>query len=101
MGTADISMDYGSMENLKTQVTNLQSDFSELQKNLSSLVSSLDGQWEGAAQKEFATAYSKLEPKLGKISDMLGAFASAVESAASDEATTENSTSTSMKNLSF
>ena len=74
MKTVDFSMDYSSMESLASDVVNMQTDFEKMCKSLESLVESLEGQWQGSAQKEFAIAYSKLKPQLGSISDVLKHF---------------------------
>lgn len=74
MKTVDFSMDYSSMESLASDVVNMQTDFEEMCKSLESLVESLEGQWQGSAQKEFAIAYSKLKPQLDSISDVLKHF---------------------------
>lgn len=101
MSTADISMSYSSMSDLAKAVIDMQSDFETLRTNLDNLVNDLDGQWQGAAQVEFATAYSKLKPKLTTIHEALGKFADAVQLTAGDQSSTESGTAQAMSNLSF
>ncbi len=86
MSTTDItSMDYSAMSELAKEVRTMNDDFQEMIKNLDSLVESLDGQWQGKAQVEFATAYSKLKPKLQTISETLQNYATEIENATSNE----------------
>ena len=90
MSTADISMDYSAMLSLASEVDGISADFSQMIKNFDSLVESLDGQWEGAAQKDFAAAYGKLKPKLETIGDVLSKYSTAINKVASGEESTEN-----------
>lgn len=86
MSTADIvSMDYSAMGNLAKEVTSMNQDFQEMINNLASLVESLDGQWQGKAQVEFAVAYSKLKPKLDTVSEVLQNYAIEINNAAAAE----------------
>ena len=78
MKTADFSMNYDSMELLAAEVIHMQMDFDEMCKTLDSLVESLNGQWQGSAQKEFAVAYSNLKPELDTISKTLIKFSKQV-----------------------
>lgn len=90
MSTADISMDYSAMSSLASEVDGISADFSQMIKNFDSLVESLDGQWEGAAQKEFAVAYRKLKPKLDTIDNVLSKYSTAINQVVSGEESTEN-----------
>lgn len=92
MTTADIDvgMDYGAMGKLASQVETAQTDFTEMCKNFDSLVSSLDGQWQGKAQKEFSSAYEKLRPKLKTISTTLESYAKSIRDTAANEAALES-----------
>ena len=57
MSTANIdnfSMDYSAMGNLAKEVKAMNKDFQDMITNLATLVDSLDGQWQGKAQVEFA-----------------------------------------------
>ena len=91
MSTADIfSMDYSAMGNLAKEVTTMNKDFRDMITNLATLVDSLDGQWQGKAQVEFATAYSKLKPKLDTISEVLQNYATEINNAACSEQDVES-----------
>lgn len=91
MSTADIvSMDYSAMGNLAKEVTSMNQDFQEMINNLASLVESLDGQWQGKAQVEFAVAYSKLKPKLDTVSEVLQNYATEINNAAAAEQDVES-----------
>ena len=93
MSTANIdnfSMDYSAMGNLAKEVTAMNKDFQDMITNLATLVESLDGQWQGKAQVEFAAAYSKLKPKLDTISEVLQNYATEINNAASSEQDVES-----------
>lgn len=91
MSTAEVfSMDYSAMGELAKEVTVMNKDFQEMITNLTSLVESLDGQWQGKAQVEFAAAYSKLKPKLDTISEVLQNYATEINNAANSEQDVES-----------
>ena len=93
MSTANIdnfSMDYSAMGNLAKEVTAMNKDFQDMITNLATLVDSLDGQWQGNAQVEFAVAYSKLKPKLETISEVLQNYATEINSTATSEQDVES-----------
>ena len=93
MSTANIdkfSMDYSAMGNLAKEVTAMNKDFQDMIEGLATLVESLDGQWQGKAQVEFAAAYSKLKPKLDTISEVLQNYATEINNAASSEQDVES-----------
>ena len=93
MSTANIdnfSMDYSAIGNLAKEVTAMNKDFQDMITNLATLVESLDGQWQGKAQVEFAAAYSKLKPKLDTISEVLQNYATEINNAASSEQDVES-----------
>jgi WXG100 family type VII secretion target len=73
-----VSMDYSAMGNLANEVTAMNREFQDMITNLATLVDSLDGQWQGKAQVEFAAAYSKLKPKLDTISEVLQNYATEI-----------------------
>lgn len=89
MNTADISMDYSSLEALAGKVSSLQKDFEGLRTALNNLMENLDGQWKGTAQTEFAVSYSKLQPKLNVVSQVLGDYVSELRIAAGLEQDTD------------
>lgn len=91
MSTADIfSMDYSAMGNLAKEVTTMNEDFQTMIAGLATLVESLEGQWQGKAQVEFAAAYSKLKPKLDTISEVLQNYATEINNAATSEQDVES-----------
>ena len=87
----DFSMDYSAMGNLAKEVTTMNDDFQKMIENLAKLVDSLDGQWQGHAQVEFAAAYSELKPKLDTISETLKNYATEINNAAFGEQDLESS----------
>lgn len=82
-------MEYSSMEALADEVGNIQKDFLSMCKDLDKLVESLEGQWQGTAQKEFAVAYSKLRPKLTEIGNVLEKYTKAIKQTITNEEETE------------
>ena len=93
MSTANIdnfSMDYSAMDNLAKEVKAMNKDFQDMITNLATLVDSLDGQWQGKAQVEFAAAYSNLKPKLDTISEVLQNYATEINNATSSEQDVES-----------
>lgn len=93
MSTANIdnfSMDYSAMGNLAKEVTVMNKEFQDMISDLATLVESLDGQWKGKAQVEFAAAYSKLKPKLDTISEVLQNYATEINNAATGEQDVES-----------
>ena len=92
MSTADISMSYGSMEALAKEINNVNGEFNTMRSGLASLVSSLNGEWEGAAKKEFEVAYSKLAPKLEAIGNVLTRYTAAVNTVAENTKSTDSGT---------
>jgi len=88
MSTANIdkfSMDYSAMGNLAKEVTAMNKEFQDMITNLATLVESLDGQWQGKAQVEFAAASSNINPKLETISNVLQSYATEINNAATGE----------------
>ena len=83
-------MDYNSIIRLGEEIRRIHSEHSELLTDLDTLVMSLDGQWTGKAQKEFAIAYDKLRPRLLTINKVLDQYAVEVTRAASCEAELES-----------
>ena len=93
MSTANIdnfSMDYSAMGNLAKEVTTMNEDFQTMIAGLTTLVESLEGQWQGKAQVEFAAVYSKLKPKLDTISEVLQDYATEINNAATSEQDVES-----------
>lgn len=102
MSTADIfSMDYSAMGELAKAVTAMNQDFQEMITDLDTLVESLDGQWQGKAQVEFAAAYSKLKPKLDTISEVLQNYATEINNATASEQDLESSNKALFKPVSY
>ena len=85
----DIIQDFLAMRSLASEVLQIQSDFITTCDNLDSLVESMDGSWQGAAQIEFASAYSSINKKLREMGSRLESFAKAVQSTASITEETE------------
>lgn len=101
MKTADISMDYGSMEALASQIETMQEDFETMCTNLDSLIEDLKGQWQGKAQIEFAAAYSKLKPKLKTINEVLSQYSVEILNAVGMESETEDNSANMFEETSF
>ena len=99
---ADIfSMDYSAMENLAKEVTAMNEEFQDMIINLATLVESLNGQWQGKAQVEFAAAYSKLKPKLDAISVVLQNYSNEINNIVTREQDLESSNKTLFNPVSY
>ena len=46
---------------------------------MTTIVSSLNGQWEGVAKTEFENAFQNLKPTLQKFSELLGRYSSELD----------------------
>lgn len=90
MSTADISMSYSSLSELANELQTLRAEFGVTCSGLESLMKNMDGQWKGSAQKEFAVSYSKLQPKLKIIDEVLGEYITAINGAVASEMSTES-----------
>ena len=90
MSTADISMGYSSLSGLANEIQTLRAEFGVTCSGLDALMKNLDGQWRGTAQKEFAVSYSKLQPKLKIIDEVLGEYITAINGAVVSESSTES-----------
>lgn len=86
----DFAMEYDAIAELAKQVNGMQTDFADMIKSLDELVTSVDSQWQGKAQVEFAVAYSKLRPKLDAISTVLQNYATEINNAATSEQDVES-----------
>ncbi len=78
-------MGYNSVTGLAKEVSAIQTDYETVLAELDALVKALDGQWEGAAQKEFMTAYNKLKPSLKTVSVTLKRYTDSIGKAVSYE----------------
>ena len=67
----DVAMTYEAMSNASNQVKAHKESFDKMLSELNSLVSDLEGKWEGAAKKEFQEAFDKLKPTLEKFAELL------------------------------
>lgn len=97
----DFSMEYTALKELAESVTEMNTDFQEMIKKLSTLVETLDGQWQGKAQVEFAAAYEKLAPKLETISEVLDKYAIEINNAVTGEQDVESSNKNLYKPISY
>lgn len=86
-------MGYNSVTGLAQEVSTIQKEYETVLSEIDALVKSLDGQWEGAAQKEFMTAYNKLKPSLKTVSATLEQYTSSVGKVPSYELKAEKKTS--------
>lgn len=82
---ADFSMGYNSVTGLAEEVVTIQKNYEATLSGMDALIKSLDGQWEGAAQKEFMTAYNKLKPRLKTVSATLKRYTDSLGKAVSYE----------------
>ena len=92
-------MGYNSVTGLAQEVSRIQKDYETVLSGLDALVKALDGQWEGAAQKEFMTAYNKLKPGLKTVSATLEQYTSSIGKVPSYELKAEKQTSFTFKSF--
>lgn len=79
----DVSMTYSSALEIARAIDDKRLDFNGMRDTLDRLVDSLSSEWEGAAQREFLTAYNKLKPKLKTISETMEQYSSEIRKAVS------------------
>lgn len=79
----DVSMTYSSALEIARAIDDKRLDFNGMRDTLDRLVNSLSSEWEGAAQREFLTAYNKLKPKLKTISETMEQYSSEIRKAVS------------------
>lgn len=74
----DVLIDYSQMSSLADNVEKRQQEYEKMLNKLDSLAQQINSEWTGNAQVEFATAYSKLKPKLNVVSNVLSNYSKAV-----------------------
>lgn len=78
-------MKYDSVTGLAKEVNAIQKDFESMCSGLDALIQSLDGQWQGSAQKEFMTAYKRVKSKLKTVSITLERYTFSINSVPTSE----------------
>lgn len=71
---ADVTMTYEAMRSAADQVKLHKENFDDMISGMTSIISSLNGQWEGVAKTEFETAFHNLKPTLQRFSELLGRY---------------------------
>lgn len=71
---ANVTMTYEAMSNASAQVKTHKENFDSMISGMTTIVSSLNGQWEGVAKTEFENAFQNLKPTLQKFSELLGRY---------------------------
>lgn len=76
---ANVTMTYEAMSNASAQVKTHKENFDSMISSLTTIVSSLNGQWEGVAKTEFENAFQNLKPTLQKFSELLGRYSAELD----------------------
>lgn len=95
----DVSMTYSSALDIAKAIDDKRLDFNGMRGTLDNLVDTLNGQWEGAAQREFLTAYDKLKPKLKLISETMERYSKEIRTVVNEQQETEKESSTKFKGI--
>lgn len=95
----DVSMTYSSALDIAKAIDDKRLDFNGMRGTLDNLVDTLNGQWEGAAQREFLTAYDKLKPKLKLISDTMERYSQEIRATVKAEREADATSSTGFRGL--
>jgi len=85
-------MDYGVVHGVGEEAAAIRAEFDSLFTKVDSLISGIEGVWQGAAKKEFMTAYNKLKPRFNAVSSNLNSFSPTLKQAVTLEADTESQT---------
>ncbi len=85
-------MNYGLVRSVGEEASSIQGEFEALFKSVDSLISGIDGSWQGAAKKEFMTAFDKMKPRFNAVSSNLKSYAAALPRVALIEEDTESQT---------
>jgi WXG100 family type VII secretion target len=68
---ANVTMTYEAMKNASSQIKTHKTNFDDMISGMTTIVNSLNGQWEGVAKEEFESAFQSLKPTLQKFSQLL------------------------------
>lgn len=101
MASADVIMDYSTLEGIARDLVEIQRDFEDARSELHNLVTSTEGIWKGSAQTEFKVAYHKVKPKLERISEFIGNYAKAIETTTNEQREYDDRKSKKIDGLSF
>ena len=98
---ADISIEFNSIELLANEITKLQLEYDRMLKDLRILVNSMDGQWQGKAQLQFAEDYKTLKPKLEIINTLLAEYSKTLSDVVAREMELERDNSNLFSNVAY
>ena len=71
---ADSHMNYEALEQAETKVKQHKENFDSMISDLTQNLSSLTGQWDGAAKQAFDEQFAALKPQLEKFAELLGRY---------------------------
>lgn len=97
----DVSMSYSSALDIAKAIDDKRLDFNGMRCTLDNLVDTLNGQWEGTAQREFLTAYNKLKPKLKVISETMERYSKEIRAVVATEEDQDRASSTKFKGIDY
>lgn len=80
----NVTMTYEAMSSASSQVKTHKQNFDSMITGMSSIVSSLSGQWEGVAKTEFENQFAVLKPTLQKFAELMGRYSTELEKEVAD-----------------
>lgn len=86
-------MSYDAVIGVADEAAAIKADYETMRSGLDNLIRTLAEQWEGAAKKEFLTAYNKLKPKQAAACKTLEQYSASVSKVCTRERSTETKTS--------
>ena len=98
---ADVTMNYGSLENAASQVSQAQEDLEQVISFLTNAVSALEGNWQGESYNAFVNAWAESKPTMEKLAAAVGNFAPELKRAVASQKETETANAGAMAALGF
>ena len=92
-------MSYDTVIGVADEAAAIKADYEAMRSGLDNLIRTLTEQWEGAAKKEFLTAYNKLKPKQAAVCKTLERYSASVSKVCTQERSTETKTSQEFKSF--
>lgn len=81
---ADLLMNYEAMKEASGKVKTHKENFDEMISGMTTIIESLNGQFEGVAKTEFENAFYTLKPNLTKLATLLGQYSVELDQAVVD-----------------
>ena len=98
---ADISMNYAALESAASKITSAESELDSLISKLTSVIDTLGDGYQGQSYQAFKNAWEESKPTMTRIKEAVGAFAPALNEAATKQQELEGETGGKMGGLGF